>query len=88
MHAEFKSADFDLMASDRYESHNHKAGNNVFLSLNMTNKVEMKKYFDALKNEGEILMDLQQTHWGATFGMLKDKFSICWMFNAQDDGSL
>ncbi len=26
-------------------------------------------------------MELQDTFWGARFGMLKDKFGVDWMFN-------
>ncbi|MGI8636408.1 MAG: VOC family protein [Segetibacter sp.] len=26
-------------------------------------------------------MELQDTFWGARFGMLKDKFGVSWMFN-------
>ena len=26
-------------------------------------------------------MALQETFWGARFGMLKDKFGFAWMFN-------
>jgi PhnB protein len=28
-------------------------------------------------------MELQDTFWGARFGMLKDKFGVNWMFNQE-----
>ena len=30
---------------------------------------------------GTIMMPLEDTFWGARFGMLKDKFGVNWMFN-------
>lgn len=30
---------------------------------------------------GKITMPLQDTFWGARFGMLQDKFGVSWMFN-------
>ncbi len=31
----------------------------------------------------EMSMALQDTFWGARFGMLKDKFRVSWMFNCE-----
>jgi PhnB protein len=39
--------------------------------------------FDALAAGGKVSMPLQDTFWGARFGMLTDAFGIHWMFNAQ-----
>jgi PhnB protein len=30
---------------------------------------------------GKITMPLEDTFWGARFGMLTDKFGVNWMFN-------
>jgi PhnB protein len=37
--------------------------------------------FAALSEGATITMPLQDTFWGARFGMLVDKFGINWMFN-------
>jgi len=34
--------------------------------------------FNALKEGGEVFMELQETFWSKCFGSLKDKFGINW----------
>jgi PhnB protein len=41
----------------------------------------IKKTFDAMAEGATIKMPLQDTFWGAHFGMITDKFGINWMFN-------
>lgn len=53
----------------------------VNLSLNYTDAGSMQSAFAALSDGGTVTMPLQDTFWGATFGMLKDQFGIKWMFN-------
>jgi PhnB protein len=44
-------------------------------------KEEEDKLFTALAKGGSITMPLQDTFWGARFGMVRDRFGITWMFN-------
>jgi PhnB protein len=37
--------------------------------------------FAALSEGGKVTMELQDTFWGARFGMLQDKYGFNWMFN-------
>jgi PhnB protein len=53
----------------------------VNLCLNFTDSGRMQSSFARLSEGGTVTMDLQDTFWGATFGMLKDKYGIKWMFN-------
>jgi PhnB protein len=39
------------------------------------------KTFNAMAEGGTIKMPLQDTFWGARFGMITDKFGFHWMFN-------
>jgi PhnB protein len=43
----------------------------------------MAARFDALASGGKVKMPLQDTFWGARFGMLTDAFNINWMFNCE-----
>ncbi len=72
-----------LMASDALESMGQKVnpGNNFYISLEADNKEEAKKLFNGLSSGGKIEMPLEDTFWGAYFGMLKDKFGIKWMIS-------
>jgi PhnB protein len=56
----------------------------VSLSLNMTDVGKTQNVFARLSEGGTVTMPLQETFWGATFGMLKDKYGIKWMINCEN----
>lgn len=58
-----------------------KDSGNVSLSLNFTDGGSIQAAFTALSDGGTITMPLQDTFWGATFGMLQDRYGIKWMVN-------
>jgi PhnB protein len=72
-----------LMATDALESMGHKvaAGNNFSISIETESKEEAKKYFNGLSVGGKTEQPLQDTFWGAYFGMTVDKFGIHWMIS-------
>lgn len=53
----------------------------VSLSLNFNDSDSIQAAFTALSEGGTVTMPLQDTFWGATFGMLKDKYGVKWMVN-------
>ena len=58
-----------------------KQGNNFSISINAGDKAEADRLFLALSEGGTITMPMNQTFWGAYFGMFTDKFGINWMVN-------
>jgi PhnB protein len=72
-----------LMGNDVLESMGQKVmlGNNLYLSVNAETKEEANKLFNGLSEGGKIEMPLQDTFWGAYFGMFTDRFGIKWMVN-------
>lgn len=72
-----------LMATDAVGEHAKDAtfGNNISLSVNAGSKEEAEKVFNGLAEGGEITMPLNDTFWGAYFGMCRDKFGIGWLVN-------
>jgi PhnB protein len=56
-------------------------GANVSISINTESKQEADKLFDGLSAGGNPFMPMNQTFWGAYFGMFVDKFGIHWMVN-------
>ena len=83
MHATFKFHNGMLMASDSMGSRAPVPGSNVHLSLNLHDNNDMEQKFNKLADGGQVTMPLQDTFWGARFGMLIDKFGIYWMFNCE-----
>lgn len=81
MHAILTSNGVTLMASDTMPNQAVTNGNSVSLSINCQSVDEINHLFNSLSDGGEITMPLEDTFWGARFGMLTDKFGTCWMFN-------
>ena len=81
LHAVLKAGDLTMMFSDSGNKDEVISGTNLSLSLNFNVLEEMEKTFEALSEGGNITMPLQNTFWGARFGMLTDKFGFHWMFN-------
>ena len=70
-----------MMFSDCPPDRASVAGNHINLSMNFTDMDSIEKTFKAMSEGATITMELQDTFWGARFGMLTDKFGISWMFN-------
>lgn len=75
--------DHVIMATDALESMGQKLiqGNNFHISINTDTKDEADSLFAKLSEGGKIELPIQETFWGAYFGMLEDKFRIQWMIN-------
>jgi PhnB protein len=69
-----------LMASDGSEADGEMR--RVSLSLATGDRAEGSRVFDALAAGGTITMPYSKQFWGASFGMLVDRFGIRWMVNA------
>jgi PhnB protein len=72
-----------VMISDGMPGVSVPTESNMSVTLDFDDTKEMEQRFDALAAGGKITMPLQDTFWGARFGMLKDAFGIQWMFNCQ-----
>ena len=83
MHASFQADKLTFMVSDCPPEMSVTAGSNISLSLNFADEASIDKTFAALSEGSKITMPLQDTFWGARFGMVKDKFGISWMLNCE-----
>ena len=81
LHALLRIGGGTLMISDTQPGMPLVAGSNVHVCLDFDDTEEMGKKFDALSAGGQVTMPLQDTFWGARFGMLTDPYGIHWMFN-------
>ncbi|QUL54896.1 VOC family protein [Paenibacillus tritici] len=60
-------------------------GNNMLISLVMEDKQQLEEYYNQLSLGGHVIMPLSVTPWSSCFGMLADKFGVCWKFNSDAD---
>jgi PhnB protein len=83
MHATLRLGAGVVMLSDTMPDMPPPAGNNMHVSVNCDDAADMATKFDALAVGGQVRIPLQDTFWGARFGMLTDAFGINWMFNCE-----
>ena len=81
LHAVFEAGDLKFMVSDCPPGVSVSSGDQVSLSLNFHDLETIEQTFAAMSDGGQVTMPLQDTFWGARFGMTKDRFGIHWMFN-------
>lgn len=81
MHARMDIKGVALMGSDGMDQHKPTVGDNVSISVNCDSEAEVEKGFNAIAAGGTVTMPLEDTFWGARFGMCTDKFGVHWMFN-------
>ncbi len=81
MHAQFKKDGLFFMVSDSFPGHTVEIGNNISLAIEMESEEEIEKIYAALKEKGSVLMELQDTFWGAKFAKVKDCYGVIWDLN-------
>ena len=81
MHMTWRFGDNVVMASDSFGK--APEGGNITLSMSIDDPDKMEKIFNELSAGGRVTMPLEDTFWGARFGMFTDRFGIKWMFNCQ-----
>jgi PhnB protein len=83
MHAALRIGAGTLMISDTPPGMPAARESNTHVALHCDDAAEMEQMFQALAAGGTVMMPMQDTFWGARFGMLTDAFGIRWMFNCE-----
>ncbi len=81
MHGRFTFGENLIMISDVFKGQPVSTEGNVQLSIDVMEEEDIDNLFERMSEGGKVMMPLQDTFWGARFGMLKDKFGVGWMFN-------
>ena len=82
MHAHLEAGGGTLLISDGIMGPPNTHGDGICVCLQYDGRADVDRHFAALSDGGTVLEPLQDTFWGARFGLLADKFGIHWMFNA------
>ncbi|TAH33833.1 VOC family protein [Candidatus Saccharibacteria bacterium] len=82
MHAFLKGDNgIELMGSDTPSHMEFQDGARLSLTVNGDDETLLRSYWDKLSDGGTVIVPLDKSPWGDTFGMLTDKFGIDWMVN-------
>lgn len=78
LHANLRIGDFTLLASDgRCEV--KPAFQGFALSLTLPDEAQAERLFGSLADGGQVQMPLAKTFFASRFGMVTDRFGVCWM---------
>ncbi len=91
MHGQLETpTGFTLMASDVPSHMDYSAGTNQFsisLSGPSDDDAQLRAYWQKLGEGATITEPLATAPWGASFGMLVDRFGVNWMVNISADAA-
>ena len=79
LNAQFEIAGTVLMASDVGQLSADK-GNNMYVTVTTEDKELVTKAWEMLKENGEVINNLQPAFFAELHGSLRDRFGINWMF--------
>lgn len=80
MHSCLTNGAFSLMASDTPQGEPN-IGDSIHLTVNCESTHEIDRLFKLLTTGGKTIVPLDNTFWGARFGVAVDKFGFHWMLN-------
>ena len=75
-HATIKVGETELMFSDTFPGQPHTSGNQVTICISTDDAERSRQIFDALKQEGQVKMPLQETFFSPAYGSVTDKFGV------------
>jgi len=78
MHAQFEIDGAMIMFCDMPPETPVNVGENIVIMAEFDSVDKAKAAFEALKEGGEVSMEIQETFWSKCFGSLTDKFGIGW----------
>ncbi|MDR0417477.1 MAG: VOC family protein [Propionibacteriaceae bacterium] len=81
LHASLPVFGANVMFSDCYGGFPNHQGNNITLSVGVSDRAEAERVFTALADGGEVTMPLGPQFFSPLFGSLTDRFGIPWMIN-------
>lgn len=91
MHGQLETtAGFTLMASDVPSHMDYVRGTNAFsisLSGQAEDDAQLRGYWQKLGEGATIQEELAAAPWGASFGMLQDRFGVNWLVNISADAA-
>lgn len=86
MHASIAIGRTIIMASDG-RCQGHPAFQGFSLSLTVSSEAEASRFFTGLADGGKVQMPLEKTFFSPSFGMVADRFGVCWMIMVGQAGA-
>lgn len=79
-HAKINIGGLDIMVQDLLKSMQEAYNSNITIGVTARSESELKKWFEAMENGGQVTCPLQKMPWSDLYGAVKDKFGTSWQF--------
>lgn len=83
IHAQLKIGDTFLMISDTFPGQPYETGSQVDVAVLFNDVEKSKIVYENLKEDGEVIMPLQETAWSPSYGQVKDKYGVIWQISTE-----
>ncbi|NYF23355.1 VOC family protein [Sporosarcina sp. JAI121] len=85
LHCHLKKGDFQIMLADSADKPVDSGKHDITLLIDCESEEEADRLYNVLREEGKVLMELQDMFWGAKYGKVKDKFGFTWDLNFEKE---
>lgn len=75
-HATVKVGETELMLSDTFPGQPHQSGNQVTICISTNDTEKSRQMYEALQQDGQVNMPLQETFFSPAYGSVTDKFGV------------
>ncbi|MFC6041054.1 VOC family protein [Paenisporosarcina macmurdoensis] len=80
MHCHLTDGTFSIMLADS-ATPGESGTSNVAMMIDCESEEEVNRLYNALLEDGKVIMELQDTFWGAKYAKVSDKFGYTWDLN-------
>jgi PhnB protein len=84
-HAMVRVGESDLMFSDTFPGQPIQRGNQVTICISTNDMEKSKQMYEALKQDGQVNMPLQETFFSPAYGIVTDKFGVTFQIYTEGD---
>ncbi len=85
MYAELPIGNCNVMFMDFPTEYECVKGNNIQLTASYRDMDDVRRIFEALKEGGQVITELQKTFFSELYGMLTDRFGVQWHIMAGEE---
>jgi PhnB protein len=75
-HSILKIGETSIMISDKLPALPYQKGTNVTICITTNEMEKSNKFYEILKQEGQVVMPLQQVHFSPAYAIVTDKFGV------------
>ena len=85
MHAELEIDGYVLMGTDGASCNASTSIQGASVTISVDDPGEAERIFNALSEDGEVTMAMEETFWAQRFGAVTDRFGVPWMVNCNKE---